>query len=502
MDWRICSLVVALALTSCNGTQEKDTEQTPASADPPATEFLAIADSLTNSNNPYLGTNQLTEHRNSLDQSSTPSPARVNLALQLCWTQLRLGHIEEAAETIEATFGEVAAIGGKPSPSMHKLRALVYLREAEYRNCVERHTAQCCLFPLVGKGIHAIKEPASRARDSFLAMLREQPNNLEARWLLNITGMAIGEYPDSVPELYRFPEESFNGATSERRFVDIAGEKGVDTFNLCGGTAIEDFNGDGLLDIITSTYDPRGSLTFYRQKNDGSFEDRSSASGLTSQPGGLNVVTADYDNDGDFDLLVLRGAWLQDQGQIRNSLLRNDGTRFTDVTSVAGLDSPACPTQAAAWADFDNDGHLDLFIGNESRLGRGENEGDYPSQLFRSNGDGTFTDIAATSGVTNDRYCKGVAVGDIDNDGLVDLYVSNQGPNRLYQNLGGMNFRDVAPEKKMTEPAKGSFASWFFDHDNDGNLDLFVAAYDSSNADVAASFLGLPHRGTPPKSLP
>ena len=101
--------------------------------------------------------------------------------------------------------------------------------------------------------------------------------------------------------------------------------------------------------------------------------------------------------------------------------------------------------------------------------------------------------------MTNDRYAKGVAVGDIDNDGLMDLYVSNQGKNRLYHNRGGMRFVDVAPERDLTEPAKGSFASWFFDYDNDGDLDLFVAAYQSGNADVAASVMGLPHQGTRPR---
>ncbi|MEM7316799.1 MAG: CRTAC1 family protein, partial [Planctomycetota bacterium] len=165
----------------------------------------------------------------------------------------------------------------------------------------------------------------------------------------------------------------------------------------------------------------------------------------------------------------------------------------------AGLATPAFPTQAAVWGDFDNDGWLDLYVGNESRAGLDEEPGgDFPSQLFRNNGDGTFTDIGQRSGVTNDRYCKGVAAGDYDNDGDLDLYVSNRGPNRLYRNDGDMRFTEVTDALKVVEPQGQSFACWFFDYDNDGWLDLFVAAYESSNADVAADYIGIPNRGVKP----
>ncbi|MFQ5495539.1 MAG: CRTAC1 family protein, partial [Phycisphaerae bacterium] len=113
-------------------------------------------------------------------------------------------------------------------------------------------------------------------------------------------------------------------------------------------------------------------------------------------------------------------------------------------------------------------------------------------------GDGTFTDIADTAGVTNDRYAKGVAAGDYDNDGDMDLYVSNHGENRLYRNNGDGTFTDVAAELKVTEPRQRSFASWFFDYDNDGRLDLFVGGYQATVADLAADYLGKPHRGVSP----
>ena len=167
---------------------------------------------------------------------------------------------------------------------------------------------------------------------------------------------------------------------------------------------------------------------------------------------------------------------------LRNNIDRGDAT-FTDVTEAAGLSEPALPTQAAAWGDIDNDGDLDLYIGNESRSEDPTSPHAYPAQLFRNNGNGTFTDVALSAGVANFRYTKGAALGDFDNDGDLDLYVSNVGPNRLYRNEGDGTFVDVAAELGVEEPAGRSFAAWFFDYDNDGWLDLFVSAYDASIAD-------------------
>jgi hypothetical protein len=122
-----------------------------------------------------------------------------------------------------------------------------------------------------------------------------------------------------------------------------------------------------------------------------------------------------------------------------------------------------------------------------------------PSQLFANNGDGTFTDVAARAGATNDRYAKGVAWGDYDDDGDPDLYVSNIGANRLYRNQGDGRFVDVAAELGVTEPLGRSFATWFFDFDNDGDLDLFVADYSAEVAAVAAYFLGQEVPGGQPR---
>src|SRR3989449_465690 len=195
------------------------------------------------------------------------------------------------------------------------------------------------------------------------------------------------------------------------------------------------------------------------------------------QTGGFNIGQTDFNNDGLLDIYVKRGAWLRTSGRMRDSLLRQnpDGT-FTDVTDESGLGAYAYPDISAEWADYDNDGDLDVYVGGEMLTDTKWS----PSQLFRNNGDGTFTEVARQAGVLNMRNVKGIAWGDYDNDGDQDLYVSNLGqPNRLYRNNGDGTFTDVGPELGVAEipPFNRTFATWFFDANNDGWLDINVGGY-------------------------
>ncbi|MCZ6697351.1 MAG: CRTAC1 family protein [Planctomycetota bacterium] len=502
-----------ILLTACGGNDaDNGSEHTnpstpepaieaPSAISPQKPEFMRIADQLYGGVNRYLGQAQVDLLREGLKRTELTEDQRLNWWRNLVMRLLEAGRVEEAVAEAENLLQFVEDSPDLPNMgNLYRLRGLAYLRQAEIQNCVVRHNRECCIFPLSGGGLHTVRAPAEKARADFERLLQSNPDDLKGRWLYNIVMMALGEYPHNVPEKHRLPPEAFASEHDVGRFADIAPTLGLDSLDMCGGVIVEDFDGDGWLDVMSSTYDPKGSLKFFHNNGDGTFEDRAEASHANDQFGGLNIVAADYDNDGDPDVLVLRGAWLFDDGRIRNSLLRNndDGT-FTDVTRQAGLALPAQPTQVAVWADFDNDGDLDVYIGAESRVQFRTRPASYLGQLYRNNGDGTFTDIAPQAGVTNDRYCKGAAAGDFDNDGDVDLYLSNLGPNRMYRNNGDGTFSDIATDLGMTEPSRRSFATWFFDYNNDGWLDLLVVSYEGGVADLASEALGRPHTGARPR---
>lgn len=372
--------------------------------------------------------------------------------------------------------------------------AVAYLRLGETQNCVHCQTGESCILPIRPGGVHQKQTGSRKAIEYLLRILNRNPDHLASRWLLNIAYMTLGEYPDKVPKQLLIPPKAFESEEEFPRFVNVAKDLGIDNFSLSGGSIVDDFDGDGWLDIVVSSSRTSDELRYYRNNGDGTFTDQSEAAGFSGIYGGLNIIQADYDNDGDLDILVLRGAWLLDLGRrYPNSLLQNDGNgRFRDVTFEVGIGDLHFPTQTAAWADYDNDGDLDLFIGNEQ----------FPCQLFVNDGHGKFVDRAEYAGVLNGRITKGVVWGDFNGDRFPDLYVSNLanekdgrktgGSNRLYRNNRDGTFTDVAKKLAVRKPYS-SFPTWFWDFNNDGHLDIYVASCLWDVDDVAADYLNLPY---------
>lgn len=380
---------------------------------------------------------------------------------------------------------------GRLRQDIEEMIGVAYLRLGEQQNCLEHADAEACLLPIRGGGVHRVETGSRGAIKQFEKILSQRPDNVTARWLLNLAYMTLGEYPNDVPSRYRIDPKKFVSEEDFPRFPDRAMELGLDVRGLAGGVVVEDLDGDGDLDLMCSSWGLRDPLRVFRN-DDGAFTDVTVGAGLDGITGGLNLVHADYDNDGRDDVLVLRGAWWGAAGRHPNSLLRNESTEgtiaFEDVTHESGLLS-FHPTQTAAWADFDGDGWLDLFIGNESE----------PAELYRSNGDGTFTESARDAGIELSDHVKAVTWGDIDNDGDPDLYVSSLGArNRLYRNDGEGHFEDIAADAGVEEPL-ASFPTWFFDFDNDGWLDLFVSGYSVANGPFGIDYMELAHEGESPR---
>lgn len=443
-----------------------------------------------------------------LDQRKLGWGDEAVVRLQLSKELLSGGQSEAAVNTIEDLRRRLQEAGKRlPHDAEQQLGewlAISYLRLGEQENCAHMHGQKACIFPIRASATHQLPRGAEGAVRELTALLKDDRDNAEDQWLLNVAYMQLGRYPRDLPAEWLIPSKLFASDQVFAEFPDRAASAGLDVTGHAGGAIMEDFDGDGLLDIMVTSSGPLDQMHLFHNNGDSTFSDVTEQAGLTGEIGGLNLVLTDYNNDGHPDVLVLRGGWWGKQGCYPMSLLRNNGDgTFDDVTEAAGLMSPH-PTQTAAWADVDNDGWLDLFVGHESSP-----DDPHPSQLFHNNHDGTFTEIGAPSGLADLGFVKGVAFGDFNNDGRPDLYVSvRNGGNHLFRNDGqlrdlpankGWKFTDVTQQAGVAQQ-KNSFATWFFDYDNDGWPDIFVAGYSTiSMQDVGAFEEGRPNTAETPR---
>ena len=410
--------------------------------------------------------------------------------------QMYDGQFREASSWFERAASDHHDLPRELRPNLWALRGVAALRRGEIENCVACLGPSSCIFPIAPQAVHQFQGGSREAARWFSEYLNERPGDLGVRWLLNIAYMTLGEYPEKVPARHLIPPDAYRSQLDIGRFLNVAPLVGLDSRgpNMLGGSAFDDFTGDGRPDIlvISGDWDLGGSL--FVNQGDGRFADRGDSAGLAGQRMSVNLAHADFDNDGDLDVVALRGGW---ETPYRLSLLRNQGDGvFDDVTVAAGLDEPIA-SQSAAWGDYDNDGLLDLYVAGEYDL-RNPTPQNH-CRLYRNRGNGTFENLAGKAGVRNEGWAKGVAWGDYDDDGALDLYVSNMtGPNRLYRNNGDGTFTDVAPALGVTEP-HDSFSCWWWDYDNDGRLDLFVTGFMASLTHIVADLLGQPTPGERPR---
>jgi tetratricopeptide (TPR) repeat protein len=399
----------------------------------------------------------------------------------LAQLQAYQGDMGKAIEEWQAAYQVATDAVPAAIPKFLEALGIAYLHKSEMENDAYRKPGDRCILPQRSSAKYEESEDSKKAVEYFLQYLERKPDDLEVRWLLNLAYMTLGAYPAGVPPKQLIPPSVFESKEEVRRFTDVAPLLGMDTYSMAGGIIVDDFENNGLLDVVTSSINVCEHMHYFHNNGDGTFTDRSLQAGLGEQFGGLNLLQADYNNDGCLDILVLRGGWEFPQ---RLSLLQGhcDGT-FTDVTRESGLGATASATQTGVWADFDNDGFIDLLVGSESG----------PAQLFRNKGDGTFEEIAHSAGIDRTAFTKAVVAGDYDNDGYVDFYFSNyNGKNFLYHNNHDRTFTEVAGLAGVEDPW-ASFPVWFFDYDNDGWPDLFVSSYSGSSDEVIRSYLGLPH---------
>lgn len=269
-------------------------------------------------------------------------------------------------------------------------------------------------------------------------------------------------------------------------FTDVTEKAGVGDKNYGAGCSAADFDRDGDLDLYVLNYGPN---VLYRNNGDGTFTDISRASGLANSNWSLSAPWFDYDNDGDLDVYVVN--YLEyDDGKFRSyypaagypgplsyngrpdALYRNNGDgTFTDVTKKAGIFRPDGRGMSATCGDLDNDGFPDIYVANDAM----------ENYYFRNTGKGTFESKGLVMGLSFGEGGQGVssmgpAIGDVDRDGWLDIYIPDMGYGCLL-----MNKKDYFEDR--TAPSNlalvcGQYTGWggiLFDYDCDGYLDVFVA---------------------------
>jgi enediyne biosynthesis protein E4 len=282
------------------------------------------------------------------------------------------------------------------------------------------------------------------------------------------------------------------------KFTDITEKAGLTRKGWGMGVAVADFDNDGNLDLFVTGY---GGNALYRNKGNCTFEDVTDKAGVRGGGFSTGAAWADYDRDGNVDLFVSRYVHVDINDlpafgstkfcQFKGALVqcgpwgmegetdllyhnRGDGT-FEEVSKQAGVDDPdKYYGLGATWGDYDNDGWPDLFVADDAT----------PNHLYHNNHDGTFTDEAMIGGIALNGEGQalgsmGVTWGDYDHSGRLSMFITEfaDQPNTLYRNEGVDRFEDVAMPSRLGQPSL-PLVGWgtsFFDMDNDGWLDLFVA---------------------------
>jgi hypothetical protein len=467
---RVLLFVVLTGLASCGEKQHPNQEMI---------DLLKVSARYDRNHENVFSPEAMIEYCDSIVRNTPDEDARTKALSKKANSLMQLGEEQKAIDIFQGLLNKISLGNIEQRQAIIKDLALAYLRMGDRTNCINNHTAESCIFPIAGAGVHRDKTGAEKAIELYKTVLADNPGDLESRWLLNIAYMTTGGYPSEVPPQFLLKVRDDDSTHLVKPFRNVAMNIGVNYKCIAGGSIVDDFNNDGYLDIVLSSWSLHEPMRYYRNNTDGTFTDVSDSSGLGYLTGGLNIEQMDYNNDGYKDIFVLRGGWKGRFGKDPNSLLRNNGNgTFTDVTKASGL-LTLHPSQTATWADFNNDGWLDVFIGNETTPG----EEEHPCQLFVNNKNGTFTEMAAKAGCAVVKFVKGVTSGDYDNDGLPDIFLSTLNGNKiLLRNEsgknGGIQFRDVSEQAGLAHNQTRTFPTWFWDYDNDGWLDILVCGYE------------------------
>lgn len=375
-----------------------------------------------------------------------------------------------------------------PSPAISE--GLLFIRTAEHLFCIKirgRSDDTAFLDVTSQSGITYRNEPP---------LFDRAIRHINSLWASFISPVTVGDFDnDGLDDIFLVSSSpGLRNALYRNKgnftFEDVTEKSGLKSFNNNGmiatGALWFDYDNDGKLDLWVIRL---GTNLLFKNNGDGTFSDTTAQANIGKQRrNNMAVIAFDYNNDGFLD--VLTGGFFDDRVDLFNLenakflpddarraanggskvLYRNNGDgTFTDVTERAGIRDTGFTT-ALGHADYNNDGWQDFYIANDWG----------PDRLYRNNGDSTFTDVTKRSTALDTRRGMNVDFGDYDNDGLLDIYVTNiteswmNECNMLWRNIGDEIFVDLSRE---TETCNGGWG-WgakFLDYDNDGRLDIYAA---------------------------
>ena len=224
---------------------------------------------LRNSSDPFFGTQQRERLAAELENPTFPTLSwRVSIMRELARDYLRFGEAAEAirllSDALETELREKPEVSHE-AELLHEL-AIASMKMGELDNCVSPDGRLICALPLDDSLVHQDKRGASGAVEYLTRLLELEPENISAMWLLNVAHMALGTYPEGVPDEFRVPEDALQSEYDIGRFEEIAPYAGLYAVNTAGGSVIEDFDNDGLLDVMVSTWDPCKPIAYYRNE--------------------------------------------------------------------------------------------------------------------------------------------------------------------------------------------------------------------------------------------
>ena len=240
-------------------------------------DLVSYCKTLSNSVNQFFGTQQ----RNQLiELSENPLfEKEAELRIALAFDYLRFGEDEESLRILTETLEIVEQEGRNPQRVLAEL-AVASMKAGELSNRINPSARLVCTLPLGNELGYQDTRYSTDAIKYFLRLLEIEPDNVKYRWLLNVTHMTLGTYPEGVPEDFRIHRELLESDYDIGRFKEVASEIGLNAANLAGGSIMDDFDNDGLFDIVTSTWDPGGPIIYYHNDGDGMFSDRTAQAGL------------------------------------------------------------------------------------------------------------------------------------------------------------------------------------------------------------------------------